>query len=215
MKLSEHELMQQCQNQLWFMIDSCNAFDSGKLLEAVRLTATLRILLHDKGRSISLFQQLGLKTSFFDSRNSPDEWKNLKGTPPYMGLIFNLMGNPMHRYRPHLEMVSMTKVPFDEWWNQPVLTDINKQTFSRKDIVLHVAEKDGGVHVDPELSNDYYELSRKNSMMHFTSTGNTLPKTIQLATLTPAEPLVHILYTIRQIAHEVLVSRINPESSEL
>lgn len=59
--------------------------------------------------------------------------------------------------------------------------------------MLHVADKDGGSHVDPKLDADYAEFSRKNSLGHFASSG------------TQWRPLLRPeLATLRQIAHEIL-----------
>ena len=36
--------------------------------------------------------------------------------------------------------------------------------FSRKNLILNVADTDGGTHVDPELDEKYMAFSRKNSL---------------------------------------------------
>jgi hypothetical protein len=56
------------------------------------------------------------------------------------------------------------KIPFAEWWNEPVLRDKARNTFCRRELVLHVANTDGGAHVDPELDAAYAGLSRANSL---------------------------------------------------
>jgi hypothetical protein len=80
-----------------------------------------------------------------------------------------------------------------DWWNEIIIRDGRGATFTRKEIVLHVADKDGGSHVDPKLDQDYVELSRKNSLGYFA--GNRSER----HPLTRPE-----LPTLRQIAHEVL-----------
>jgi hypothetical protein len=67
--------------------------------------------------------------------------------------------------------------------------------FSRRDIVLPIANKDGGAHVDPDLDRRYADLSRLNSMRWFANTGGG-----------PA-PMPHVeLMCVRHIAHELLVT---------
>ena len=39
-------------------------------------------------------------------------------------------------------------VAFEEWWTRPVLLDSNGAEFSRKSLVLALANKDGGAHID-------------------------------------------------------------------
>jgi len=55
-------------------------------------------------------------------------------------------------------------IPFVQWWNDPVLKDQQGRTFNRRELILNVADTDGGAHVDPELDEKYMELSRKNSL---------------------------------------------------
>lgn len=62
---------------------------------------------------------------------------------------------------------SRNEIDFDKWWSHPVIVAVagaNKTYFSRQNIILNVADTDGGAHVDPELEDIYEELSRKNSV---------------------------------------------------
>jgi hypothetical protein len=52
------------------------------------------------------------------------------------------------------------KTPFSEWWLSIVFKDKSGKTFSRRDIVRHVADTDGGAHVDAGLDETYKALSR-------------------------------------------------------
>jgi hypothetical protein len=67
--------------------------------------------------------------------------------------------------------------------------------FSRRDIVLPIANKDGGAHVDPDLDKRYADLSRLNSMGWLASTGDG----------PAAMPHVELM-CVRHIAHELLVT---------
>lgn len=87
-------------------------------------------------------------------------------------------------------------VPFLAWWKAVVFKDQRGNRFSRKDIVLTVANQDGGAHVDPELDEDYDALSKKNTLgWTFKSGDAEIPW--------PSNP---VPASIRQIAHEVLVT---------
>ncbi len=51
-------------------------------------------------------------------------------------------------------------VNFDDWWTRPY--QIDPDHFTRRDIVLHVANKEGGAHVDRKLDQLYADLTRTN-----------------------------------------------------
>ena len=51
---------------------------------------------------------------------------------------------------------------FEPWWRSPVLVDTLDNSFSRSDLVLSCANKDG-VHYDPVVPESYAALTRDNS----------------------------------------------------
>jgi hypothetical protein len=53
---------------------------------------------------------------------------------------------------------------FDDWWGQTVLRDAQRREFSRWDLVRVVSNQDGGAHVDPNVDELHYELTRLNSL---------------------------------------------------
>jgi hypothetical protein len=55
-------------------------------------------------------------------------------------------------------------VSFEDWWRRPILTDQPGNRFSRADLVLSVADQDGGAHIDMALNEKYRQLSRDNSL---------------------------------------------------
>lgn len=79
-----------------------------------------------------------------------------------------------------------------------IFVDQKGSETSRKDLILTVANKDGGAHVDPVLDGKYADLSRRNSLAwRFTSPRGDFP-------LEGPEKAA-----IRQITHEILKS-LNP-----
>ena len=151
--LSHDEFEQHLQEQLQFMRASCESFDQGHESEAKRLALTIRVLFHDTRQSHSLLGQLGLKERrFFDSA-TPEIPGNLLA---YNGLVVMMPG----RYLALLDEVpSMPMVPFEEWWTASVIADDEKR-WSRKDLVLISANKDGGGHVDPTLDETFSQLKK-------------------------------------------------------
>lgn len=88
----------------------------------------------------------------------------------------------------------MRAIPFVEWWNDAVLKDSQGRTFCRRELVLHVADTDGGAHVDPELDEAYMAISRQNSLGWVSVKGGS----VSALTGRPE------LSCMRQIAHELL-----------
>jgi hypothetical protein len=88
------------------------------------------------------------------------------------------------------------KVPFDSWWNKIVLSDTEKHTFSRKDLVLSVSNKDGGAHIDKTLDEQYARLKRFKTLgLQFVSHGQP-----EIPATGPE------LVSIRQICYEVITT---------
>ncbi|GFO81541.1 MAG: hypothetical protein A49_11680 [Methyloceanibacter sp.] len=87
---------------------------------------------------------------------------------PACDLVAISIGPSSVAYLPVLDDIppiyNWNKVIFDVWWNQPIVCDKQRRKMSRKDLVLALANKDGGAHVDPELDEIYASLSRQNSL---------------------------------------------------
>ncbi len=187
--------------QIQLLKELIKLFDNGSRYTAKAIAATLRILLVDRGGNKSLLGQLGLKDIQFLSTALPvpnkKDGRILAGS--YAGLIAFHMGNNGNEIVPYLndypkECTGYTE--FDKYWNETIFIDQNSIEHSRKDIVLTVAEQDGGVHIDPSLEEKYAKLSRQNSMgwVEFSSNSGWNPvKGVELV-------------AIRQIAHEILKS---------
>ena len=97
-----------------------------------------------------------------------------------MGSIFRQHNNP-----------KVSKL-MDDWWNE-IIFDDKQNVFTRKDIVLFVANNDGGAHVDPELKESFALLTKYNSLGFTNTYGNS--------------PLSNPIYqAVRVIAEEFLLS---------
>lgn len=196
-KQTEEDLKIELINQIQLLSNACKSFDEGYKIEAKNIASRIRTLLYDSRSSESVLIQLKKKHILFyntaldyDSRNPFS----------YMGLIkiirrpegdefFAPLDGDQSRYL-------NGKIDFDSWWNKlTVLEDSNKNRFTREDLILKVANKDGGSHVDPYLDKDYVNLTRKESIgwRYANNTGEGYIMGAELASL-------------RQIAHEVLKS---------
>jgi hypothetical protein len=207
--------------QLSFIRSSASAYDAGEEHEAKRLALGVRILVHDKGRSTSLLTHLGLK------RRLPLMDTALAASPPGVisinaglcTLEFDLDTPGRILFRPPLDDLSDDRqhppACFDDWWLLPVLEDAAGRAFNRRDLVLSVADQDGGAHVDASLNPSYAALSRNNSI-GFGQAGdqpNSAILSVAFEGLSRVpddaqEPLANsvALASVRQIAFEVLSS---------
>ncbi|MDO8774821.1 MAG: hypothetical protein Q7K57_40170 [Burkholderiaceae bacterium] len=199
---SKSELLSHLNEQLQFIIRSCDEYDRGTTSEAKRIAASIRVLLHDTKSSASLFHQLNLKsigfinTALLDIPKSKTVFLGLIQTKITINDNFIPTGkhHPLLNFRPSGWPLPKKRF-FPEWWNQIVLTDTRGSCFTRRMLVMAVTNTDGGAHIDPVLDNDYAELSRKNSI------GFSVGLNQDITVIDKSE-----LSSIRQIAHELLSS---------
>jgi len=196
-KQSKQELLRHLHDHLMFLKSSSESFDNGHVGEAKRLAVTIRVLFHDTKNSKSLLGQLKMKdgTGYLDTSFNLD----IKNTVSHLGLVGTKATPGNASYYAFLSR----KVPgqlnkyvfFPKWWNKSVLKDNNKNSFTRRDIILALANTDGGAHVDPKLDSAYAELTRNNSV------GISFKKDDQYHSVKDVE-----LHTVRQITYEVVTS---------
>lgn len=203
---TQKELEGHLEEQLHFLETSAKDFDEGDDTEAKRMVVHIRTLLHDTEKSQSLLKLLNLKdkTTFFDSSSD----KNAIG--PYTGLVLKSVGKKGGTYVSPLDDFppghSFKTVSFDEYWEKDIFIDNKDNHFSRKKLVLAIANKDGGAHIDPKLDSDYVEFTKQNSLGWIY--GNDKESA-------PMEGAAFA--AVRQITHEILKTLIPdyPERKEL
>lgn len=193
-KRSKQDLINELKDQIDILVCACNSFDSGLRPIAKHIALSLRTLLHHHGNSRALLEQLGLRNKRFldtagkiDPKNLATEWKLcvIRFSGDSSEFLPSCMVSPLHdRYG---------WVTFPDWWNSNVVKDNNGRFFSRRELVLNVADTDGGAHVDPELDEKYMDLSRNNSLGWVIINGD-VEKPFPSPTMS----------CIRQIAHELL-----------
>jgi len=221
------DFKEQFDEQVAFLESSSKAYDGGNESEAKRLAVTLRILVHDTRHAMSLLNHLGVKDRLpFVDTSSPD-------TPPGAIVFFNgglcnirktLGGDGDTRFVPVLDLDpernSQPRQCFEDWWETPVLSDQEGNSFTRKNFVRAVADQDGGAHIDAQLEAAYAALTRGNSMRIATDrersedgwetvvSGTVGGNPMQMEPPTSGEPIGNsiALASIRQIAHEMMLS---------
>lgn len=183
------QLEGQLAEQVAFLQADAESFDRGSAAHAKRLALAVRLLVYDQKQSRSLLGQLGQKDiPFFDSAlpHDPayprDQW----------GLVVMTGGGNEPTFVAPLDVLPPGAgrwTDYDSWWSQVVFQDNQRRTIKRGELVLTVANQDGGAHVDPSLNEVYAALSRENSLGWMKGQ-------------TPADP-PH-LHAVRQVAHELL-----------
>jgi hypothetical protein len=163
---SRQEVREHLAEQVDFIRSSVQRFDQGHLAEAKRLAVHLRILLRDSGGrrpQVALLTQLGsdFHWRFVDSVVVPLDF--VGPTSPYHGLAaIRMEANESGGKIAFESLFASGEVEppnvrraFSDWWPRMVMRDAENRRFSRADLVLTVANQDGGAHVDPTLDEDY------------------------------------------------------------
>lgn len=193
---TQEELERHLRENIGFLEASAAAFDVGHHAEAKRLAATIRVLVHDTPKSRSLLGLVGIKAQLgYVNTAIPFNPANLL---THHGLVGIGVGPKGPAYWAPLEKGPRPRYghppsSFEDWWSQVVINDKSGGIFTRKDLVLALANKDGGAHVDPELEPSYAALTRDNSVGWTASNGHE------------ERPLSDIeLHSVRQIAYELI-----------
>lgn len=149
-------LIEHLKKQIKYLNNSCNLYDDGDLDEAIRIAATLRVIMYDNNpRSPSLLQQLGIKQSYkiltqSSSFTLPGEVYNLN-----MGFYKNSV------YKPNLGEGSSKKIILvDDWLNQKVVVLDEDTHITKLELIKAAAHKDGGAHVGTDEPDNYAKLKK-------------------------------------------------------
>ena len=167
------EINEHWNDQIDFIKESILEFDNGNEKEARRLATAIRVMFHssERSKSISIYDQLGKDmifksiTDIYSPANLASSWLQL--TLP--------VGKNEFKYIPSLDKNMNGRIffmDFDDWWNQIIFDDKNN-CFTRKEVVLFVANKDGGAHLDPVIRESYANIVKYNSIGWTDSNGNS------------------------------------------
>jgi hypothetical protein len=171
-------------------------YDTVSPVAALPLATCLRVILHNTGSSHAILHQLGLdlKLYFRDTSLHPSPGNML---PAHNGLVvMRVTAGVGARYVPRLEAEGEFGNPhlqFAQWWEAMVLRDNESRTWTRRGIVLDLANKEGGAHLDPYQPESIRALEQENSMgWTFVSSDGNRP--FENGPMAPS---------VRQIAREV------------
>jgi hypothetical protein len=193
------ELKDHFDEQWSFLRTSMREYDSGERHEAKRIATTLRVLMHDTDKSASLLKQLDVKDRFrwIDSGGGVDP-NNLVTTSSLTSMGPD-QRHPQNAWTYHPRPLPMmlatgrlTELGFSEWWTMHVIKDNAERTFTRRQLVLISANKDGGSHVGDLTNNERALKSGRYFGWQLQTDAGSVP--LELAPIPPS---------IRTIATEV------------
>lgn len=196
---TKEDLNKQLQDQLNLLAVLADSYDAGNSVVAKSIATAVRVLVYDTQTSHSLLGQLGMKTRKFYDTSFPlesDVSTDMIRVGSFCGLVGIAVGTKQ-TFIPYLDDVpaqSFGYVEFDEYWNRAIFVDQHNNSFTRKEIVLAVANQDGGAHVDPKIEEKYKQLARENALGWKTSTDGKIWNDSQGSELA----------AVRQIGHEIL-----------
>jgi SEC-C motif len=171
-------------------------YDSGMEHAAKSIADTIRLFVKTKGQTTSLLEHLGVQTQLgWVDRGPP--------APPHGAIVISFgvcvvetrFDTGRTRYEPAMRNLAPDRshplVSFKDWWERTILTDQLGNRFSRADLVLSVAEQDGGTHIDAVVNEKYRQLTRENSLGLRQSSELPIANSVALA-------------SVRHIAEELL-----------
>lgn len=190
-------LVETLKMQLQFLEHSATAYDRGFEGEALRLATVVRVLVHDTNSSHSLLGQLEIKdkVKWIDTAG-PIEPGNLMPDHGLVGISYD--GNGGWSYSAGLGIMPVKReTTFTTWWEDPVMRLDDDRKWNRKLMVLELANKEGGAHVDPKLNAEYESIANEEKLGWFNIDNVTDQPTSAMA----GNP---IAVSVRQLTYELL-----------
>ncbi|MCI5147258.1 MAG: hypothetical protein D3923_17455, partial [Candidatus Electrothrix sp. AR3] len=146
----------------------CVAYDSqNNDVIALSISTAIRVLVHDTNQSTSLLTHLKKKDCKYLSTNTSN-----KHDLVHLGLVRRINAGvndgvggeakywPLCDDRYFPVQADEKHIHFNTWWSGEKVFKSSKASLTRKDIILSVANKDGGAHFDTKVQ-DKYDHFRK------------------------------------------------------
>jgi len=148
---TDPRFLEKLEEQLGFIRQSCATFDAGFEAEALRIATALRVVFHQTLNSTSLVTHLGFNSkAMLSSSRGHNDWRD------YLAFVENLNSATPIVMKPLLG-INFHSLAIPDWWEGETIFVHKAKPYSRKKIVLSMANKDGGAHVDADLE-EYYEV---------------------------------------------------------
>lgn len=161
----------ECVNALIF---DAAAYDKGEFSIIKRSSTTLRMLFYDSKTSHSLINQISNKKIL--PMQSYIEYPTKKKM--FFGYVFcaRFWSSPPE-INSHYDTFLFSPpndfenfIPFDDWWDGSIFSW--GEDFTRKRLVITIANQDGGAHFDPEIDSSYRSLVNGDTGFHIKAKNN-------------------------------------------
>jgi hypothetical protein len=187
--------------QLRFIERSCEVYDEGNTDEAIQIAIRIRVILHPGGKkSRSLLQHLNSgRISLLTTSEGAPERSDLLQYDGLGSLRVSSDGKTVSaEYGPGEDnTLHREYIKADRWWKQNVLF-AEGTPYSRRDIVLGVAEQEGGAHVAAAPTAEFEKLMTPGLLWDMVEVADGVE------TITPLRD-IRFKY-VRQMAYELLNS---------
>lgn len=145
-------------------IDKLGLDDEQREMRAVTIAALIRTLLCDSGRNKSVLSQLGIKERLLFMPTCADGQIDIASNlaPSYLLVDCQITSDGLYvSYKKPTHFSHRLNVFFNHWWNEIVVDTKGEKPIrlSREKIVMTLCDKEGGAHLDPEFTDDYYDVN--------------------------------------------------------
>lgn len=151
--------MTRLKEQMQFLRTSLCGFYAGDFAESVRIATVIRVLVHESGMSKPLLKQAkpnGLELPILEHVDEKD------GPEALFSFAVSVRMGPTVAPAVDLESSHHTLSSVGSWWNRTVFTFQSRLAtqliYRRKQVVLILANKEGGAHVDQNEDPNYERL---------------------------------------------------------
>ncbi len=224
---STAQLLEKVVTQKGFLDASILAYDAGVETESLRMAVAVRVLVHHTKKSHALLAQLSdlnalalpnTGKAFGPDKEVLPNGNILVHAGSFFRLAHILMSQGTVKFTPNLdEIADAPMVGFSEWWTTPVLRrrgpsiGAPSRELSRSDVVLGLANMEGGAHVDPNPGFKWWMATRSGAYGSFDTDKDGNPRlTIPIgesALGNTTDPIITPVHaTMRVIAAELCVA---------
>lgn len=172
--------------QYGFLKRSIDSFMDGHISEALRIATTLRVLVHETVSSTPLLKQLNPNYRRLTIVDVPPPGPVRPGGVVLFYIGVGVEMSQQKGARPIIDLQNgpptQQLVTIESWWNQIILifSDAGQRiVFTRRQLLLTLANKEGGAHVDTSLP-AAYEKFVLDSPLKFAVNG-VMTDTVNLA----------------------------------
>jgi hypothetical protein len=146
--------------QLSFLNNSLEAYKNGNHAESLRIATTIRVLVHEPKTksSVPLLKQVDPNYLDLTILDKPDTTS--PKTMQFIGIGVSVKADQLGVGHPVTDLTDpgLQPMPLKHWWHRPLLIfrqNGHQVRFTRRDLLLTLADKEGGAHVDSTVPPDY------------------------------------------------------------